>query len=153
MDSTVLKKRIKSQFKTVVSIGDKKLVSFRYKNGIPYVNIRSYKRDKHGRMFATKRGIMLSLEEWKSLKEDTNEIDMLGVKSSNLLTRIHKTDEGTVLCEGFPAENSKFASSVTAPASQHTVKFNEKRKTGSLTDVKLKSPVKKRKKKIGTELV
>ena len=147
MDSTVLNKTIKNQFKSVVSIGDKKLVSFRYMNGIPYVNIRSYKRDMHGRMFATKRGIMLSLDEWKALKEDTSEIDMLGIKSSSVLTRIKKTDEESVVCQGYSTEDPKMSASATDPAMS-----NGKRKTGSPADLKHKSTAKKRKKKNTTQL-
>ena len=59
----------------VVSIGDKKLVSIRYVNNIPHINIRAYNRDSHERMFSTKRGIMLSRDEWNSLKKQMNDID------------------------------------------------------------------------------
>ena len=59
----------------VVSIGDKKLVSIRYINNVPHINIRAYSRDSHGRMFSTKRGIMLSRDEWNSLKKQMNDID------------------------------------------------------------------------------
>ena len=60
--------------KLTVAIGDCKLVSVRYVNSVPYVNIKSYTRDDHGRMFSTKRGIMLSADEWRRLKEDTGSI-------------------------------------------------------------------------------
>ena len=59
----------------VVSIGDKKLVSVRYINNVPHINIRAYSRDSHGRMFSTKRGIMLSRDEWDSLKKQMNDIN------------------------------------------------------------------------------
>ena len=59
----------------VVSIGDKKLVSIRYINNVPHINIRAYNRDSHGRMFSTKRGIMLSRDEWDSLKKQMNDIN------------------------------------------------------------------------------
>jgi hypothetical protein len=59
----------------VVSIGDRKLVGVRYINKQPHVNIRAYSRDEHGRMFSTKRGIMLSLTEWNQLKKQFAAID------------------------------------------------------------------------------
>ena len=59
----------------VVSIGDKKLISVRYINKVPHINIRAYTRDEHGRMFSTKRGIMLTMDEWNTLKTQFSEID------------------------------------------------------------------------------
>lgn len=86
MDKSKVKKLISSKVKrksqnvrkkrkSVVSIGDKKLVSVRYINRTPHINIRAYNKDKHGRMFSTKRGIMLSIEEWKQLKNQFADID------------------------------------------------------------------------------
>ena len=73
---TCSKRKLEKKPKSiVVSIGDKKLVSIRYINKIPHINIRAYNRDNHGRMFSTKRGIMLNREEWNSLKKQINDID------------------------------------------------------------------------------
>lgn len=68
----IQKKKVRPQ---AVSIGDKKLVCIRYINKVPHINIRAYNRDEHGRMFSTKRGIMLTLEEWNRLKNQIASID------------------------------------------------------------------------------
>ena len=83
--------------KSTVTIGDKKLVSFRFVRGTPYVNVRSYKQDEHGRMFATKRGIMLGLAEWRKLKEDT---DIIDAQVHEFLERAEKEQKPpyTIIC-------------------------------------------------------
>ena len=79
MDKSKVKKENKAK-KTkrrpgVVSIGDKKLVGIRFISKQPHINIRAYTRDEHGRLFSTKRGIMLSLTEWNQLKKQLSTID------------------------------------------------------------------------------
>lgn len=68
-------KKVKPIRNRVVSIGDKKLIGVRYINNVPHINIRAYTRDEHGRMFSTKRGIMLTIDEWKLLKSKIADID------------------------------------------------------------------------------
>ena len=82
----------------------------------------------------------------KTLKEDTSEIDKLGIRSSSLLTHTRRTDEEQVLCEQSPTEVSKMSAIANDQAMS-----NGKRKTGSVADVKQKSTAKKRKKKNTTE--
>lgn len=61
--------------KRTLSIGDRKLVGVRFINKKPHINIRAYQKDEHGRMFSTKRGIMLTLDEWERLKKQINDLD------------------------------------------------------------------------------
>lgn len=68
---------IKSKVAQEVSIGKDKLVSVRYQNNHPLINIRAYIRDQHGRMFSTKRGILLNATEWRQLKQNISKIDRL----------------------------------------------------------------------------
>ena len=68
--------KIKKRRNKVVAIGDQKLVRVRFINKKPHINIRAYSRDEHGRMFSTKRGIMLTLEEWNRLKSQMTDIDL-----------------------------------------------------------------------------
>lgn len=123
MDISVANKAVINRHKSVVTIGDKKLVSFRYVRGTPFVNIRSYKRDEHGRMFATKRGIMLSLAEWKSLKEDTCEFDKIGIGAPFFLKPKEKQME-TSLREVAAADDdvcpSAAATAVLSPSTTKT---------------------------------
>lgn len=57
------------------SIGEATFMAVRNLNKQPCVNIRNYNRDEHGRLCSTKRGILLSSEEWKALKEQIAVID------------------------------------------------------------------------------
>ena len=47
-----------------VALGTNKLISVHYRTGEPWINIRTYRPDHHGRMLSTKRGILLNLKEW-----------------------------------------------------------------------------------------
>ena len=56
-------------------IGESTFMAVRNLYKQPRVNIRNYNRDEHGRLCSTKRGILLSSEEWKALKEHIAVID------------------------------------------------------------------------------
>ena len=56
-------------------IGESTFMAVRNLNKQPCVNIRNYNRDELGRLCSTKRGILLSSEEWKTLKEQIAVID------------------------------------------------------------------------------
>ena len=58
-----------------VQIGKRKYVSIRRYGGEPRVNIRQYVEDIHGRPYSTKRGILLTLDEWHQLKKSVKYID------------------------------------------------------------------------------
>ena len=49
-----------------------KVCSYRHK---PYLNIRDYTTTSDGKLYATKRGILLHPEEWKQLKKVVKEVD------------------------------------------------------------------------------
>ena len=51
-----------------IAIGSDKFITVRKKGPALYLNIRQYKRDAHGRLISTKRGIMLTMAEWTQLK-------------------------------------------------------------------------------------
>ena len=61
--------------KRAFSIGNHKLAILRHVRNKPFINIRQYKSDECGRLFATKKGIMLSLDEWKALIQGSNIFD------------------------------------------------------------------------------
>lgn len=67
--------RMISLRKAAVGIGKDKMVLLRRQGGKTFVNIRRYRWDKHFRSFATKTGILLTPEEWISLKEETSIFD------------------------------------------------------------------------------
>ena len=71
-----LNSKAKERRERAVSLGHQKLASLRYVNKKPFVNIRQYRSDQHGRMFSTKKGIMLTLEEWRRLKNETSVLDI-----------------------------------------------------------------------------
>lgn len=54
--------------------GGKGVTICRYKQKL-YVNIRNYSADKDGRLKSTKRGILLTLDEWKKLKKNMKQVD------------------------------------------------------------------------------
>lgn len=57
------------------SIGNGKYIKVcRYRQK-PYVNIRDYATTSSGKLYSTKRGILLRPEEWKQLKKNTKEVD------------------------------------------------------------------------------
>lgn len=59
----------------LVPIGMKKYITIRRYCGQPQINIRDYSRDSCGKMYSTKRGIMLTPEEWTQLKESFKAVD------------------------------------------------------------------------------
>jgi hypothetical protein len=61
--------------KAAVGIGEDKMVLLRSKGGKLFINIRRYRWDEHCRCFATKTGILLTPDEWMSLKEETSIFD------------------------------------------------------------------------------
>lgn len=69
--------------KRTLSIGERKLVGVRFINKKPHINIRAYHKDEHGRMFSTKRGIMLTLDEWECLKRQINDLDPTSYSQNN----------------------------------------------------------------------
>ena len=56
-------------------LGENKFMIIRKMKNLPYVNIRSYSKDEHGRLFATNRGILLSPKVWAALKSHTASMD------------------------------------------------------------------------------
>ena len=56
-------------------LGENKFIIIRKMKNLPYVNIRSYSKDEHGRLFATNRGILLSPKVWAALKSHTASLD------------------------------------------------------------------------------
>lgn len=80
----VQRKRKSSKSARAFPIGVHKFVTIRKHGGKPKVNIRDYTSDGHGDVYATKRGIMLSLEEWTLLKEQISTIDTALAKRLSL---------------------------------------------------------------------
>ena len=66
----------------LLPIGESKFISIRMVRKKPSVNLRSYHRDEFGRLISTRRGIVLSADDWIDLKKHMNEVDNR-LKSSN----------------------------------------------------------------------
>lgn len=77
MESRLKEKELRNicQYRPTIPIGNDKMVSIRSSSGKYLVNIRCYKRDQLSRLYSSKRGIMLTFDEWKRLKRSTNAID------------------------------------------------------------------------------
>lgn len=58
-----------------IPIGLTKNITIRKFSGQPQINIRGYTRDSSGRQYSTKRGILLTPEEWRNLKESFSSVD------------------------------------------------------------------------------
>lgn len=58
-----------------IKLGKSKYVTIRKYNGRPKVNIRTYSRDCYGKLLSTKRGLLLTTNEWRTLKESVSIID------------------------------------------------------------------------------
>lgn len=58
-----------------IKLGKFKYVTIRKFNGRPKVNIRNYSRDCYGKLLSTKRGLLLTTDEWNTLKESVSTID------------------------------------------------------------------------------
>ena len=59
----------------LIALGNDKYISVRKRGFDLFLNMRQYKRDAHGRLLATKRGIMLSTVEWAQLKSSVKQVD------------------------------------------------------------------------------
>ena len=59
----------------LIKISDRKYISIRSYGGEPRVNIRQYIHDTHRRPYSTKRGILLTPNEWQQLKKNFKDID------------------------------------------------------------------------------
>lgn len=59
----------------LIPIGNKKYITIRKYGGKPNINIRDYTSDDCGKLYSTKRGIMLSVEEWIQLKDSCSIVD------------------------------------------------------------------------------
>lgn len=70
------KKDIPQRKSKLVPIGQKKYITIRKYCGRPQINIRDYSADSCGKLYSTKRGIMLSPEEWVQLKNSVYSVDM-----------------------------------------------------------------------------
>ena len=58
----------------LVALGNDKYISVRKQGSCLFLNIRQYRRDEHGRLLATKRGIMLTMPEWTQLKANIKRV-------------------------------------------------------------------------------
>ena len=59
----------------LVALGNDKYMSVRKQGSSLFLNIRQYRRDEHGRLLATKRGIMLTTSEWTELKANIKRVE------------------------------------------------------------------------------
>lgn len=59
----------------LIPIGSCKFVKVCKYRGSTYVNIRDYVKGDTGRFYSTKRGVLLTPAEWKSLKKSFKEVD------------------------------------------------------------------------------
>lgn len=69
-------KEIPAVFPNLIPIGSGKYVKVCSYRNKPYINIRDYTTTAEGRLNSTRRGILLSPEEWKQLKKCTKEVDL-----------------------------------------------------------------------------
>lgn len=60
---------------TYIPIGNGKYIKVGKYNRGTKINIRDFTTTVEGRLLATKKGILLSPEEWKQLKKVTKEVD------------------------------------------------------------------------------
>ena len=60
-----LDEKLQSEY---IALGGDKFITVRKRGPALFLNIRQYKRDAHGRLMSTKRGIMLTMAEWTQLK-------------------------------------------------------------------------------------
>ena len=61
----------------LVALGNDKYISVRKQGCELFLNIRQYRRDAHGRLLATKRGIMLTTKEWAQLKANIKQVEKI----------------------------------------------------------------------------
>jgi len=59
----------------LVPIGNGKFITIRKHRGDMKINIRDYVRDSCEKLYSTKRGIMLNVQEWNNLKESISLVD------------------------------------------------------------------------------
>lgn len=59
----------------LVPIGSKNYITIQRYCGQPQINIRDYSADSLGKLYSTKRGIMLTPVEWKQLKDSFSSVD------------------------------------------------------------------------------
>jgi len=59
----------------LVPIGNGKFITIRKHNGEMMINIRDYVRDSCEKLYSTKRGIMLNVQEWNNLKDKISLVD------------------------------------------------------------------------------
>ena len=59
----------------LIRIGKHKFITIRKYCGEPRINIRDYTYDGCGKLYSTKRGIMLTPAEWQQLKEQCDTVD------------------------------------------------------------------------------
>lgn len=59
----------------LIPIGPNKYVRVSKYRGNVYINIRDYIKEDTGKFYATKRGVLLTPNEWLSLKERVSAID------------------------------------------------------------------------------
>ena len=58
-----------------IALGNDKFITVRKHGADLYLNMRQYKRDAHGRLLATKRGIMLTVAEWAQLRSSARHVE------------------------------------------------------------------------------
>lgn len=58
----------------MLPLGNRKFITIRKYNGQPMVNLRLYIRDSYGKPYATKRGILLSQDEFHQLRKHAKDI-------------------------------------------------------------------------------
>lgn len=58
-----------------IALGNDKFITVRKHGADLYLNMRQYKRDAHGRLLATKRGIMLTAAEWAQLRSSVRHVE------------------------------------------------------------------------------
>ena len=61
----------------LVPIGNGKFITVRKHKGEMKINIRDYVRDSCEKLYSTKRGIMLNVQEWNNLKDQIGLVDEL----------------------------------------------------------------------------
>ena len=73
-ESTCVPRKRQQTLKTV-AIGLNKNITIRKFGGKSQINIRRYTGDGCGKQYSTKRGIMLTPEEWQKLKDSLASVD------------------------------------------------------------------------------
>ena len=114
-----------------INIGDKKLVKLSYYRKQPYINLREYIISKEGTFVPTKKGILLTPDEWEKLKTEVTNID--DAVTAHIPTMQSKTVSNNQQESTMTSESTVALSSVeTSSSAPETLKTPSKRASLSL---------------------